>query len=188
LLKVDATVIYSAGAGRVARRPPKYFPLGREPGGYFLQLGIRQIFVGELFDVKAFIGKLETLVAAWKPGDGPLSLTRDMLGLLLLVPLGIDPARCSWAGEPFGLTRRFLDVLMELAEATGNLFLIATVLSGVYLRGGIVTREMFDAYCRRLMTMGISNSEFRDIMDSISGGSFRHSWRRTSPRRGRSSP
>ncbi|MDR1035248.1 MAG: hypothetical protein LBT40_01340, partial [Deltaproteobacteria bacterium] len=30
----------------------------------------------------------------------------------------------------------------------------------------------FDAYCRRLETMGISDTEFVDIMDSISGGKF----------------
>jgi hypothetical protein len=61
---------------------------------------------------------------------------------------------------------------MKLAEATGNLYLIATVLSGVSLRGGIVTREMFAAYWWRLETMGISDTEFVDIMDSVSGGKF----------------
>jgi hypothetical protein len=172
LVRLEATVVYPAGIGSVDRHPPKCFPLGRDPGGHCLQLGIRQIFVGELFDVKVFIGKPETPVAARKQGDGPLSLPPDMLGLLLLVPLAIDPARCSWAGEPFGLTRRFLDVLMKLAEATGNLYLIATVLSGVSLRGGIVTREMFAAYWRRLETMGISDTDFRYFMDTISGGEF----------------
>jgi hypothetical protein len=82
----------------------------------------------------------------------------------------IVPSRCSWRGEPFGLTRRFLDVLMELAEATGDLFLIATVLAGIHLLGGIVTKEMLDTYRRRLETMGISDAEFYDLMDDISGG------------------
>jgi hypothetical protein len=56
-VKVVAAVVYPAGFGRVDRCPPKYFPLGQEPGGYFLRLGIRQIFVGELFGVEGTISE-----------------------------------------------------------------------------------------------------------------------------------
>jgi hypothetical protein len=167
---VKAAAVYCAGIGSVERLPVKYYPFVDRPGTDCLQHPVRQIFLEELINVLAFIEELWKTLAAWNPGDGPLSLTPDMIAKLILVPLAIDPAKCSLDGEPYGVTRRLLDVLPKLAEATGDLFLSGTVLSGVHLRGDIVSQEMYDACLWRLTTMGFNATEILELLDGVSGG------------------
>jgi hypothetical protein len=142
---VKAAAVYCAGIGSVERLPVKYAPFVDRPSWDCLQLPVRQSFLENLIDAYAFTGKLGKMLETWNPGDGHLSLTPDMSGRLLLVPLAIDPAKCSLDGVPFGLTRRLLDVLPKLAEVTGDLVLPGPVLAGVRLRGGIVTKEIYAA-------------------------------------------
>jgi hypothetical protein len=72
---VKAAVVYCAGIGSVERLPVKYYPFVDRPGTDCLQLPVRQIFLEELINVLAFIEELWKMLAAWNPGDGPLSLT-----------------------------------------------------------------------------------------------------------------
>ncbi|MDR1038056.1 MAG: hypothetical protein LBT40_16285 [Deltaproteobacteria bacterium] len=144
-------------------------PAGISLAGGSNPFELRQIFADDLIKPDAFAGKLATLLAARKPGDGPLSLSRDMLGFLLLATLAFGPAQCIRAGEPFGLTRRFLDVLMKPAAATGDLSLIAAVLAGVHLRGRRAAAEMLAACWERLESMGYDNTALYNLLNSISG-------------------
>jgi hypothetical protein len=68
---VEVAAVCSAGIGSRDRRPGKYFPLRDKPGGASVTFELRQIFVEDLIRVDQFIGELEAVLAARKPGDGP---------------------------------------------------------------------------------------------------------------------